>query len=206
METKMKASLYVAGFIVAISIPASAATISGTGSPGSAVTSGTTETFDTTAAGLYTSQTFGNVTISSVGSAYTVGSDYNGQYNTSGGQSIYNDFDFLPDNFKFEFATAVGAFAFNWGAADVAWTLSAYDAANNLLESFVLAPTFGSNAGEFYGISAAGISYATLQGSGDYVFIDNFTSTTVAPVPLPAGLPLLLGALGALALVRRRRA
>jgi len=204
----MKAALYAIGLALTLALPAGAATISGTGNPGSAVASATVETFDTTTAGLYNSLTFGNVTISSVGDPYTVGPDFNGDFNTSGGQSIYNDFDESPLNFRFDFATAVQAFAFNWGAADVNWTLSAYDAANNLLESFVLAPTFGSNAGDYYGIAAAGISYATLVTNvGDFVFIDNFASTaTVAPVPLPAALPLLLGALGGLAFVRRRRA
>lgn len=186
---------------------ATAATISGTGSPLSAVPGGTSEGFDATPAGTYTSLTFGNVTISSVGAdPFTVGTDYNGSYNTSGGQSIYNDFDYVPTAFRFDFASAVSAFAFNWGAADYSWTLSAFDALDNLLDALVIAPTYGSNAGEFFGIAAGGISYATLIGpGGDYVFIDNFASTTVAPVPVPAGLPLLLTAFGGLMVLRRFR-
>ncbi len=39
------------------------------------------------------------------------------------------------------------------------------------------------------------------------IYYDNFTATTdVAPVPLPAGLPLLLAALGTLGLTWRRKA
>jgi hypothetical protein len=171
------------------------------------VTGGTVEDFESAAAGLYDTLTFGNVTITGVDAPFTIGSAYAGNYNTTGSQSLYNDFDYVPLSIKFSFATAVEAFAFNWGAADTDWTLAAYDAASNLLESFVLTPTFGSNAGEYYGISASGIAYATLIGtSDDYVFIDNFTSTTVAPVPVPATFSLLALGLGGLAFMRRRRA
>ena len=202
-----KTIAFLAGMAaLSVTSAASAATIAGTGSPSSVISGGTVEGFDSTASGLYASNTFGNVTISGIGDPYTIGTAYNGQYNNSGGQSLYNDFDYSPISFRFDFATAVSAFAFNWGAADYNWTLQAFDAANNLLESFVLTPTYASNAGEFYGIAAAGIQYATLwTDTGDYVFIDNFTSTTVAPVPLPAGLPLLMAALGGLALVNRKR-
>lgn len=185
---------------------ASAATISGVGAPVAAIPGGTVETFDTTSAGLYNSLTFGNVTITGVDAPFTIGSDFNGDFNTSGGQSLYNDFDYVPLSIRFDFAVAVSAFAFNWGAADYVWQLSAYDAANNLLDSLALTPTLSSNAGEYFGIAANGIAYATLiTGSGDYVFIDNFTSAPVAAVPLPASVLLMLAGLGALAGLTGRR-
>jgi hypothetical protein len=42
------------------------------------------------------------------------------------------------------------------------------------------------------------------QGSNDNEFFANF-SATLAPVPLPAGLPLLIGGLGGLVLLRRKK-
>jgi len=192
------------GLLLMLSLPSAAATLSGIGNPGSAVTSAVVEEFETAAPGLYHSFTFGNVTIFGDIDRFTIGSDFGGEYNNSG-QSVYNDFDLVPLSFRFEFALAVEAFAFNWGGADDNWTLSAYDVANNLLESSILAPTFAGNDGEYYGIAASGIAYATLEASnGDFVFIDNFASTKV--VPAPAALTLLLGALGGLSLLRRRRA
>ena len=187
---------------------ASATTISGIGSPVAAIPGGTVEGFDSTTAGLYSALTFGNVTITSIGDPFTIGTDFNGSYNTSGGQSLYNDFDYTPLSFRFDFATAVDAFAFNWGASDYVWYLDAFDSVGTLLDTLAISPTYGSGAGEYFGIAATGISYATLfTTSGDYVFIDNFTSGAVAPIPVPASLPLLLAGLGALvAFGRKRRA
>jgi len=47
-----------------------------------------------------------------------------------------------------------------------------------------------------------------LRGNSDNVGIDNitFSQIAVAPVPLPAALPLLLAGLGGLAIARRRKA
>ena len=62
---------------------ASATTISGIGSPVAAIPGGTVEGFDSTTAGLYSTLTFGNVTITGIGDPFTIGTDYNGSYNTS---------------------------------------------------------------------------------------------------------------------------
>jgi hypothetical protein len=94
-----------------------------------------------------------------------------------------------------------------------------FDAGDNLLESFVVPQTFASNAGEFFGIAHDGIKFATLTDQhdndfpppnlpGDFVFIDNFTFVTapiVPPVPAPATLLLLGGALAGLGVLRRLR-
>lgn len=211
----MRLGLERLGLVTALALlagsQASAAVISGTGLPSDVITGGAVIDFDSTAAGLYNSLTFGNVTISGVGAPFTVGGDYNGEYNTSGGQALYNDFDYTPMEFRFDFASTVSAFAFNWGAADTNWLLSAFDGAGNLLDSVNPTATWFSNAGDYFGLSASGIAYATLTGlgGGDYVFIDNFTSTSagggVSPVPVPAAAPLLLAALGALGLASKRR-
>lgn len=188
---------------------AQAALISGNGAPIShaALNGGTVIDFDDQAAADYIQLTIDDVTFSSVDSPFTIGADFNGSYNTGGGQSLFNGFDYVPLAFRFDFATTVTAFGFNWGAADFDWTLSAYDSADNLLDSQVIAPTFGSNAQEFFGIAAAGIAYATLStNSGDYVFIDNFTyaGDGGVDVPVPASAPLALLMLAGLAGVRRR--
>lgn len=223
----MRKSL-IAGLAVAASIAfvssAGAATLSGFGDPLSdpALTGGTQEGFDTTAAGLYNSITIGAVTYSGIGAPLTIGTQYNGMYNTSGGQSLYNDTDLLPAQFRFDFSSTVTAFGFNWGAADNTWLLQAFDAAGNLLDSLALLATGNSNKGDFFGLSTgSAIAYVLLTDqkgnsppTGDWVFIDNFTTDgqsigQSAVVPLPGAAILLLsglGLLGGLSLRRRRTA
>jgi hypothetical protein len=206
MEFILRTILGALGAMLALSLPSGAATLTGTGNPGSAMASATVETFSGVAAGDYSTLTLGNVTITGVDGTFTVGGDYADTYNNPGPQSVYNGFDYAPSTFRFDFASTVSAFAFLWGASDFNWTLTAYNASGTALDSLVIGPVYGSNAGDYFGIAAAGISYATLVASaGDFVFIDNFASTTVPTVPVPAALPLLLGALGGLAMLRRRR-
>lgn len=205
----MMRNTLLATALLACSSLAQAALISGNGAPDShaALSGGTVIDFDDQAAADYIALTIADVTFSSVDSPFTIGTDYNGQFNTGGGQSLLNGFDYVPLAFRFDFATTVSAFGFNWGAADFNWTLAAYDSADNLLDSQVIAPTYSSNAQEFFGIAAAGIAYATLMtGSGDYVFIDNFTysSSGGVDVPAPASALLALFALAGLAGLRRQ--
>ncbi|MCF8474117.1 MAG: PEP-CTERM sorting domain-containing protein [Emcibacter sp.] len=147
--------------------------------------------------------TLGNVTFSGDANIIVDG-DYAGNYNTRGRYHITNYGD-VPTMFRFDFATAVDAFGFLFGASDVDWYLSAYDA-NGLLETLTVNPVHGSNAGDYFGIAQSGMTYATLTISDyvDYVFIDNFTYAT-SDVPEPAPVALLgLGLLG-LGLARKRR-
>jgi hypothetical protein len=132
------------------------------------------------------------------------------------------------NQFVFEFDEVVDEFAFNFGANDGDWVLAAYDSGGLLIEDLdigVPAITEVSD-GQYYGISAAGISYVTLTDTfvlsieaggngtpcnpaieancGEWVMIDNLTDGR-AVVPVPAALPLMLGGLGLLGVAARRR-
>ncbi len=195
---------------------AHAAPINGVGDPISepALSGGTVIDFDSGPTGQFSSITFGDVTFTGVGADLTIGPDFNGDFNTSGGNSLFNDFDFVPDAFRFDFDTPVEAFAFNWGASDNLWLLSAFDSGGSLLESSLLPIVSFSNAGEYFGIATPGISFATLVDQkdtfpgGDFVFIDDFTfsgNAVSVSVPEPSALSLTLLTLAGLGLAMRRR-
>ena len=165
-----------------------------------------TATYDTTARGTYASVVSGDLTVSGIGGDIRVANDYPDQYNGRGAAYLDNDAG-STSGFRFDFTNLVSAFAFNWGASDVSWTLSAFDATGHLLESVVTPITNGSNAGDFIGLAHAGMKYATLvsNGGSDWVFVDN-VSFAAAAVPEPASIALLgLGFAGVVALRRRRK-
>lgn len=172
-----------------------------------ALAGGSVVDFESVAAGAYGSVTAGGITFTAgAGTSLYVDSAYAGNYNTTG-QSLKNTYN--SDAFgllTITFGAPTTSFGFNWGAADTVWTLSAYDASNNLLGSRSLTATGPSNAGEFYGLAlGAGAAYATISGDhGDYVFVDNFT---VGAVPEPETYALMvLGLVGLAAVKRGRRA
>jgi hypothetical protein len=179
--------------------------ITGTGDPSTAV-GGTPITFESVAAGRYTTLTVGGVTFTpGAGTAEYVSSDFAGVYNNSGQslQSTYNGDAFSVLNISF--SSPVAALAFNWGAADTNWLLSAYDGAT-LLGTVTILPTFSGNAGTWDGIESTSknitsavlsVDLAHLATSlPDYVFIDNFSSgtaaTTTGTVPEPSTWAMML--------------
>lgn len=216
MYRMILASLALAASM-SIASTANAVPISGIGDPLSdgALAGGTQEGFDSTPAGQYNAITIGNVTYSGIGAPLDIGPDFNGSFNTTGGQSLFTGFDLDPDQIRFDFSSVVTAFGFNWGAADNTWLLEAFDAGGNLIESTTLLATFGSNAGEFFGLSTGtAIAYALLTDQkdnpssvdGDYVFIDRFTTNgDTKVVPLPGAALLLLSGLGGLGALGFRR-
>ena len=186
---------------------ANAASISGFGSPLSAISGGTVIDFETAPSGDFEKITLGNVTFTGVDARLTIGSDYSGEYNNPG-KSIYNGVDYAPNQFKFDFGSTVNAFAFNFGASNTPWRLSSFDVGGNLLDSRIIAPTLASNRGDYFGISANGIKYATLvqqSRNDDYVFIDNFTSTSVATTAVPEPFTIVGTLIGGTAALRMRK-
>ena len=188
---------------VALAVPmkAHAALLSGFGDPLTAIPGGSQETFDSAVPGTYSSFTASNgVTITPDQGVLYIDNAYSGSYNNPG-QSLHNCY--CSDSFgalTFNLSGPASAFAFNFGASDQSWTLSAYDSSNTLLESDSVGPTFSSNAGDFFGISTgvSNIAKVTLTGaSSDYVFVDN---VTVSAVPLPGSVGMfgsaLLGLVG----------
>lgn len=193
----------IVAFPSLIRTSADAATISGTNGFGVPVISGasTTITFDDRPNASFSSLTVANVTFSGIGGNLRTDNSYPNQYNGRGARYLDNNAGSTP-TIRFDFATPVAAFAFNWGASDVSWVLRAYDSSNNLIESFNLPLTNNSNAGNYYGLSNPGMKYATLSGAGgDYVFVDNFT---YSQIPEPSA--VLMGILGTTLFLRRRRA
>ncbi len=131
--------------------------------------------------------------------------EYAGVYNMTGrhvDNGTYDDPGF--GEAWLSFPVPVTAFGFNWGASDYEWRLSAYDAADNLLESYILPVVASSNAGDFFGIAAANISRVTLENLSrtyDWVMIDNLT---LKQIPLPGTVGLLGSGLLAMWGLRRK--
>lgn len=189
---------------LAAAATANAAQITSASDP--ALSGGSVITFDDLSNQTTSSLTQQGVTFTGNGDL-RVDNSYAGQYNTRGAEYLDNNAG-GTNQLTFTFATPVSAFGFLWGASDDTWALNAYNASGTLIESYYLSPTNSSNAGEFYGLSDAGIAYATLTDSapGDYVMLDNFTYTagTSQAVPEPASMVLLGAGLLGLGGLRRR--
>lgn len=78
---------------------------------------------------------------------------YAGQYNSRGSQYLSSE-GYLFRNLIITFPTPVHAFGMNIGLTDQPWELYAYDTAGSIIEMVSIPPTFGSNAGDFFGIAS----------------------------------------------------
>lgn len=176
-------------------------------------------TFDAVAPGTYNSLTQGILTFTADGGAgsFFVDGSYIGNYNNFGVNSVHNCYcNTSFGELDFAFSTPVAGFGFFWGASNDQWTLTAYDASNNVVATALPNVTAESNAGDFIGLTGAGIVRATLIGpSSDYIFVDNVTfGTVLSPtgvtesggggVPEPATWAMMLVGFGGMGAVLRR--
>ncbi|KAF0677450.1 hypothetical protein [Profundibacterium mesophilum] len=159
-----------------------------------------------------------------LGTGLTVSSDANDLYTASPGQSsnptqaIGSNFP-LSDWLDFDLGgtfTAFGTDIFQnlgggaQGSAPVAYSLHAY-AGTSLVASVMgdIAP----NSGGFLGLTAAGFDRVRLIGEpvdvyevADNVSVGFSDNVIPAPIPLPAGFPLLIAGVAMLGLLTRKRA
>lgn len=185
-----------------------ASQIVGTSGFGLPTVPGATSTidFDGQSDATFGTLTLGGVTFSGIGGNLRTDNSYPNQYNVRGAHYLDNNAG-STSGIRFDFATTLSAFAFNWGASDYQWTLAAYDASNTLIESFNVPITSGSNAGDYIGLANSGMAYATLTTgqSGDWVFVDNFTiAESGSTVPEPVSLALVSLGLVGLGVTRRK--
>jgi len=173
--------------------------------------------FESAPKGTHASLTIGEVTFTGVDRSLRIDDSYSGWYSTTG--SYLDNWAYFDPGFssmRIDFAADVSAFGFNWGGADSAWSLTAYNAFGDSLGVYNLPaavdpdPPYG---GAFVGLASPGlgIDYAMLScqapagAEHDWIFIDNFMYQQVVPAPGA----VLLGALGlsaAGARLRRMRA
>lgn len=203
----------LSAFVVAslISVGALASPISGTDGNGNPVVPGATSTitFDGLPNATFTSLNTGGVTFSGIGGTLRTDNTFAGQYNGRGSRYMDNN-QGATNGFRFDFSTPLTGFAFNFGASDIQWTLTAFNANGIAIESTLAPITNGSNAGNYIGLSGSGqnYKYATLTTTGnDYVFIDNFTVAEAATgnVPEPMSLGLMAIGLAGLGFARARK-
>ncbi|MBC7784039.1 MAG: PEP-CTERM sorting domain-containing protein [Burkholderiales bacterium] len=173
--------------------------------------------FESTTSGAYNATTIGNTTFTGLDGAYTIDTQYNGSYNINGLKSLHSipgpppNFTILPSKIEMFFTLPVSAVAFNWGAADNVWQMSAYDSANALIETnlIALSPNSSVNNGEYFGVVSPDIKRIVLIDqkdaylNGDEVFIDDVT-TSFEALPEPSSAAVMVFGLAAY-LMRRRR-
>lgn len=167
--------------------------------------------FSSAPLGSFTSLDMGDVLFTASGGDGTgfITDSLGGSYNTEGRNLQNGTRGFLTLTLDFDFA--VDAFAFNFGASNEDWQLSAYDSANNLLDSHILSQTWWDNDDEFFGIEFDGIASATLtqlthinDQYTDHILLDNFTYVESTSIPEPSIIILMGVGLVGLGLARRK--
>jgi hypothetical protein len=202
----MKHALLAAAAFAIVATSANAQTFSGTGDPASdaAFSGGSTQATFSAPNQTFASYTENGITIS----AGRIDSTYANDYNSFG--SYYDNAQGSIGTISVSFASPTSAFAFNWGAADIAWTATVLSGAGTLA-TFNLTPTFASNAKEYFGFSGTGITGFQLvtsdPGFEDWVFVDNITvaGAVGGGVPEPATWALMILGFGAVGGAMRRR-
>jgi outer membrane autotransporter protein len=124
--------------------------------------------------GSYSSYSIDDVDFTALGGGgiLRISDAYGGDYNTVGRNLQNTGSDFL--SLRVDFSGLTNAFAFNFGASDIVWSLTAFDSAGDPLEEIAISPVHSSNAGDVFGIAATGISYFVLaQPGSDYILFDN---------------------------------
>lgn len=134
-----------------------------------------------------------------------------------GGDAVYIGVDSGTGYAELAFDTAVSSFGGYWNYAVPqlqnwdAPVISAFDTFGNLLGAFDLAALDpistpgGFNEFAFRGIVSDTADIAKIRFGGSYILLAGTADgSTPNPVPLPAGIPLLLTAFGGLAFLRRK--
>ncbi len=184
----------------------SAGPLEGPGNPDSdpALTGGTVIDF-TGLEGTYPSGlTIGGVTFG--GGTLQVANDSNQVYVGSQGAFLQNNYG-STSAFTFSFADPVDAFAFNLGAMNSPWTLTAFSGAS-VIDSLLINDACCIQTAKYFGISGANITSATLShAGGDWVILDNFTfsSEGTPAVPEPSTWAMMLFGFGAVGWGMRSR-
>jgi hypothetical protein len=98
-------------------------------------------------------------------------------------------------------------FDYGFGNAGDFATVTAFDASNNSVGSVSLTLTSGTSSEDLSGLGVfRSLEFDNIGATGAGYAYGNVTFDRAAVIPLPASLPLLLGAFGGLALMRRKRA
>ena len=140
--------------------------------------------FESATPGYFNEVSQQGVTFSAPTGALGVDTQYAGQFSLIG-KSLKS---VSHKRIDMAFAEPITGFGFFFGASDLTWTLTAYDALGGVLETLLIGPTGTSNAGNFFGVTAAGIRSARLTAATpDWVAIDDFRTSTAPRAPSRGG-------------------